>query len=57
MAILGPLEYLLFDIPLISDVENFFGDWIMGDELDSLRKAAAELELDPDYFENACEDP
>ncbi|WP_157619272.1 hypothetical protein [Psychromonas aquimarina] len=57
MAILGPLEYLLFDIPLISDIEDFFGDWIMGDELDSLRQAAAELELDPDYFENACEDP
>lgn len=54
--VLGPLQYLLFDIPLISDLEDAVGDIVVGEELEAAREAAANYELDEDLFENVYED-
>lgn len=57
LEIIGPLKYLAVDIPLLSDLENAVVDLFTGDEIDELRKYAAEFELPEDYFEVACEAP
>ena len=53
---LGPLQYLLFDIPGLSYLEDKLADAVIGEELEAARKKAVEYELPEDYFENACED-
>ena len=54
---LGPLQYLLFDIPLISDLEDALGDVALGEEFEAAREKAANYELDEDIFETLCEAP
>lgn len=55
-VLLGPLQYLIFDIPFISDVENYIGDKLIGKELEeSLQRGSANIELSADNFENSCE--
>jgi len=54
--ILGPWAALLIDIPLLSTVEDKFADWVVGDEVESIRKALVDYEIPEDYFENLCED-
>lgn len=54
---LGPLQYLLFDIPLISDLEDALGDAVSGEEFEAAREKAANYELDEDIFETLCEAP
>jgi len=51
------MKVLAMDIPLLSDIKNALFDMFTGDEIEELRKYAAELELPEDYFENACEAP
>jgi hypothetical protein len=55
--LLGPVKYLTVRIPLLSDVEDYAADQIIGDELDSAREAIAEQKLPESFFENACEEP
>jgi len=54
--LLGPLQYLLFDIPFVSDVEDAIGDMLIGEELEeSIQQAASKIELPSDTFEYSCE--
>ena len=55
-AILGPWAWLLVDIPLLSWAENKVADWVLGEEVEELRKAVAEYDMPEDFFENICED-
>ena len=55
-AILGPWAWLLVEIPLLSWAENKVADWVLGEEVEALRKAVAEYEIPEDFFENICED-
>jgi hypothetical protein len=56
-AFLGPLSFLLFDIPGLSYIEDKTADYILGEEVEALRESFANYELDGDTFENACESP
>ncbi len=56
-SMLGPLQYLLFDIPGLSYWENKLADAVIGEELESVRKKATEYQFPEDNFENLCEDP
>ena len=55
-TMLGPLEYLLFDIPGMSDLENALADSLLGEELEEARKAIVDYDLPEDILENLCED-
>ena len=57
LELLGPVKYLTMDIPILSDVEDAVADVLMGEEVEALRKYAAEFELNEEWFENACEAP
>lgn len=57
LELLGPLQVLAIDIPLLSDLENAAVDLFVGDEVEALRKAAAEMSLSESLFENFCEYP
>jgi hypothetical protein len=57
LELLGPVKYLTMDVPILSDVENAVADVLMGEEVEELRKYAAEFELNEEWFENACEAP
>jgi hypothetical protein len=55
-VLLGPLQYLIFDIPFLSDVEDYIGDQLISEELEEkLRKTSTGIELDSENFENSCE--
>jgi hypothetical protein len=55
-VLLGPLQYLIFDIPFLSDVEDYIGDQLISEELEEkLRKTSTSIELDSENFENSCE--
>lgn len=47
---------LAVDIPFLSDIENAVADWALGEEVEALREAAANMKLDESLFENVCED-
>ena len=53
--ILGPVQYLLVDIPGLSQLEDAAGDLVFGGSVDELREKAANIELSESLFENACE--
>ena len=53
--ILGPVQYLLVDIPGLSQLEDAAGDLVFGGSVDELREKAANIELNESLFENACE--
>lgn len=55
VEILGPWRHLTVRIPILSHIEDAAADAILGDEVDALRKAAAEFELPESLFENVCE--
>ena len=43
-------------ISLLFYVENKVGDWVVGEELESVRNALVNYEIPEDFFENLCED-
>jgi len=54
--LLGPLQYLLFDVPFLSDLEDAAADMVISEELEQrLQNGAAEIELPAEQFENSCE--
>lgn len=54
--LLGPLQYLLFDVPFLSDLEDAAADLVISEELEQrLQNGAAEIELPAEQFENSCE--
>ena len=53
--ILGPLQYLLVDIPGLSQLEDAAGDLVFGGSLEELREKAANIELNESLFENVFE--
>lgn len=55
-TMLGPLQYLLFDIPGLSYLEDKLADAVIGEELEAVRNKAVEYDLPKDTFENFCED-
>ncbi len=55
--ILGPVKWLFVRIPILSDIEDAAADYVLGDEVEALRKHAAEMKLPEFLFENACEAP
>ena len=57
LELLGPVKYLTMDIPILSDIEDAAAEMLMGEEVEALRKYAAEFELKESWFENACEAP
>ena len=57
LEFLGNWQYLLIDVPLLSDIEDAVGDLVLGDEAEKLRQYAAEMELNESMFENICEMP
>jgi hypothetical protein len=54
--VLGPWAALLIDIPLLSTVEDKFSDWVVGDQVESIRKALVDYDIPEKHFENICED-
>ncbi len=57
LEFLGNWQYLLIDIPIVSDIEDAVGDLVLGDEAEELRQYAAELPINESMFENHCEMP
>ncbi|AJD48640.1 hypothetical protein S7S_11140 [Isoalcanivorax pacificus W11-5] len=53
--LLGPLEYLFFEIPLISRAENAAADWVLGEEVEALQEWVADVSLPTWLMENLCE--
>lgn len=57
LELLGPFEYLLIDIPLLSYIEDKAGDLVLGEAADDIQEFARELELPESFFEEFCETP
>lgn len=55
LSLLGPLQWVLVDIPILSDLEDAAADWALGEELEEVRDAVANLELPESVFEPVCE--
>ena len=53
--LLGPLEYLFFEIRFISRAENAAADWVLGEEVEALQEWVADVSLPTWLMENLCE--
>jgi hypothetical protein len=54
-TLLGPIQHLLFEIPLWSDFENYAADKLIGAELEKEMQSWAQIDLPEDYSANSCE--
>ncbi len=55
--VFGPLKYIIFRIPFISDLEDDAADYLLGEEIDEIREFISNKELPGSdfFFENVCE--
>jgi hypothetical protein len=57
LTLLGPFEYLMVRIPLLSYLEDKVGDLVLGEKAEEIQKFVSELKLPEFMFEAYCEEP
>jgi hypothetical protein len=57
LTLLGPFEYLMVRIPLLSYLEDKVGDLVLGEKAEEIQKFVSEFKLPEFMFEAYCEEP